>query len=115
MASRSVTVVLKNSTYEASLQYLASSLSWVAWDVEPPLPLIGPGQLVAWTSDSDGVATGTQGSPQLYLEAGPESSLDIGLSDPSKRVTINWDNPYAGSNAYSGNAPAAYALTHQGG
>jgi hypothetical protein len=102
MASRSVTVVLKNATADEMLVTSSSSLAWGDWDVAPAFSGVPPGFLEAFTSQSDGA--GTQGTLQLTL-----------ASDPSGIVTINWDNPYAGSNSYSGTAPPPYKISYQGG
>jgi Aegerolysin len=101
MASRSVTVILQNTT-EVQLTYVTSSLAHGEWDV--PVPGLVPSKsAVAWTSESDGLWTGTQGLAEFYA------------THPSDIVTLNWDNPYVGSNSYSGTAPAPYTIVYSGG
>lgn len=102
MASRSVTVVLKNATDEMLLTS-TSSLSWGDWDVAPTFPFILSGGVEAFTSQSDGA--GTQGVLNLIL-----------ASDPTAIFTITWDNPYLSvPNYYGGTPPSPYKISYQGG
>jgi hypothetical protein len=102
MASRSVTVVVKNATSDEILVTSTSSLPHGDWDVAPDFTGVLPNFLEAFTAQSDGA--GTQGWLQFTLQ-----------SDPSAIVTINWDNPYWGSNSYSCTAPPPYSMSYQGG
>jgi Aegerolysin len=104
VASRSITVVLKNATSDVTLVLSNHSLSHGDWDVAPYFTALPPKSITAWTSQSDGVATGTQGVVQLTFQ-----------SDPSRIVTLNWDNPFATSNVYSGTAPWPYSVSYHGG
>jgi hypothetical protein len=98
-----MTVVLKNATREPLL-FSTYPLSAGEWDVSPLGLGCAPGSLTAWTSQSDGVWTGTQGEVNLVVQ-----------SDPSSIVTISWDNPFYGGNSFSGTAPPPYKLSYQGG
>lgn len=102
MASRSVTVVLKNAS-SSHIYFASGSLSGGEWDTSLP-PSIPPGTLVAWTSQSDGFMTGTQGTASFNLSAG----LPVIL-------TVNWDNPFYGSNSYSASATPPFNVGWQGG
>ena len=103
MADRMVAVVLKNTTADVSLRLVASSLSHGDWDV--PIPAaVGPQSVIAWTTESDGLWTGTQGTAQFAVE-----------SDPSQIVTLNWDNPFVGDNSFSASAPAPFHVSYTGG
>jgi len=102
MASRSVTLILKNAS-SSHIYFQGGSLSGGEWDVLPP-PSIPAGSLLAWTSQSDGFLTGTQGTASFNTSAGLPAVL-----------TINWDNPYVGSNSYSANAASPFNVSWQGG
>lgn len=103
MADRMVAVVLKNWTRDAQLKYIASSVSHGEWDVSVPAE-VPPQTIAAWSSESNGFLTGTEGQAQFQIG-----------SDPSSVLTLTWDNPYAGSNSFSGTAPAPYSVAQQGG
>jgi hypothetical protein len=103
MASRSVTVVVNNATVSDDMILLSSPLSHGEWDVPPP-PVIPAGVVTAWTSQSDGFLTGTQGTAQYQVGA-----------DPSHVLTLEWDNPYAGSNSYSASVPQPFNVAQHGG
>jgi len=103
MASRSVQVHFYNNT-NTTLSLISSSLAHGEWsDNDAPPQQIAPNaQNVQWGSESDGLATGTQGSVSYALSSGGT-------------VTISWDNPFSGSNSYSIQAPAGYQGTYTGG
>ena len=103
MASRSVTVVIKNATFSDDMTLLSSSLSHGEWDVQPPA-VIAPGLVAAWTSQSDGFMTGTQGKAQFRVG-----------NNPSSILTLNWDNPYVGSNSYNAAVPPPFFTEYHGG
>lgn len=72
------------------------------WVIVPP-EVIPPGGTGVFESESDGFATGTEGSVQYSID---RSSNIVGLS---------WDNPYVGSNSYGHTQPAGYTISQQGG
>jgi hypothetical protein len=98
-----VAVVLRNTTADVTLRLVAASLSHGDWDVPVPA-LVPPQSVAAWTAESDGLWTGTQGTAQFAVE-----------SDPSQIVTLNWDNPFVGDNSFSADAPAPFHMSYTGG
>jgi hypothetical protein len=75
MAVKSGTVIVKNATDDVSLLPQSSSLAHGKWDVQPSQSAILPGMLTAWTSQSDGFATGTQGTASFSLQfSDPQTS-----------------------------------------
>lgn len=100
MAARSISIVLHNTT-DQDLTLTSSDLPHGTWTNQPP-DNIGPQADASWESESDGVATGTQGSV-VY---------SIGGSGDS--VLIGWDNPFAGTNKFSINLSSGYALYQSG-
>jgi hypothetical protein len=106
MAARSTTIVFKNMTEKETLLFPGdpSAPPGGEWDVAPYVETLPPKTITAWTTQSDGLATGTKNSLLLLLE-----------SDASKGVTVSWGNPYWGGNSYSGSAPTPYKLSWQGG
>jgi hypothetical protein len=81
-----------------------SSLAHGIWSLNdaPPQSIPAGAQNVQWGSESDGLMTGTQGAVTYSLGAGGT-------------VTLNWDNPYAGSNEYSSSVPAGFSCPYSGG
>ena len=74
MADRSVTVILYNRTSDTNLSLVGSGLVHGDWDVNPPAT-IPAGIVAAWTSQSNGFATGTQGSAQYQISLTATNSL----------------------------------------
>ena len=103
MASRSVQVHFKNNS-DSVLTLKKAALSHGEWsrDDQPPSSIEGGEQNVQWGSESDGFMTGTEGYATYTLGSGGE-------------LTVNWDNPYYGSNSYSCSAPGGYSCNHSGG
>ncbi|MDX1823519.1 MAG: aegerolysin family protein [Thiohalomonadales bacterium] len=103
MASRSVQVHFNNST-DSVLTLKKAALSHGEWSQDDSVPgSVAAGQQnVQWGSESDGFMTGTEGSATFTLGSGGE-------------VTLNWDNPYYGSNSYSSSVPGGFKCTYTGG
>lgn len=102
MAARSVTVILTNES-SVPLWLSDAGLSHGEWDVSPPAA-VNPGLIAAWTSQSDGFLTGTQGWANFNVGDGSNGTLNI-----------NWDNPYYGGNSYSCSATPPYQTFYWGG
>lgn len=95
MSARSVNATLNNNTSFA-LQLLTSSISLLhgEWTTYPPstIPAGGTGN---WQSDSDGFATGTEGSLVYQFIYSNNGALSI------ETLKVYWDDPFAGGNGYS--------------
>lgn len=90
-AARSVVVTLQNNTpFDLQLNSNSESLPHGEWDDYPP-SFIRSGERGEWKSESDGFATGTQGSVSYYI-----------LDQSRNSVSVSWDDPYAGSNSDGG-------------
>ena len=102
MASRSTTVKFQNNT-DLPMTLINAKLSHGAWsqNLYPP-ENIAPNGTGTWESQSDGFMTGTEGTATYMLG-------NVG------DVTVDWENPFAGSNKYSSSAPNGYELSHSGG
>ncbi len=103
MAARSTNVTLQNNT-TLTLTRTNANLSHGIWsqNLYPP-QTIDSNSKGNWQSESDGFMTGTEGTVTYqFLNA-------------AGSVTINWDNPYAGSNSYSHSVPKGYILEQTGG
>src|SRR4051812_35681622 len=103
MAARSVHVTFTNKA-EVALVSGGTSLLHGEWVTEPPAR-VEPGQTVSWESESDGVATGTEGTAYYDVEG-----LDV-----SSRSLFHWDNPFIGSNSYSQAYPETFKVSRSGG
>ena len=103
MAARSVTVSFTNKSGVA-LVLGGTSLLHGKWTTEPPAR-IEAGQTVSWESESNGFATGTEGTAYYDVE---------GLSILSRSL-FHWDNPFVGSNSYSEFSPETFKSSHSGG
>ena len=95
-AARSTHVVIKNNT-DRTMTFLSGSAKHGIVTMRPPRT-ISPGAIGELFAESNGVATGTEGSV-LYALAG------IGGN-----ATFNWDNPFVGSNSASGSGPTGYQV-----
>ncbi len=100
MAARSISIVLHNHT-DQDLTLTSSDLPHGAWTQKPPDNIDADAD-GSWESESDGIATGTQGSA-VYAIGGDGDS-----------VLISWDNPFAGTNKFSFNLSSGYALYQDG-
>jgi len=99
-AARSVQVVFANLTPE-NLILTSSNLLHGIWSPEqaPPKTITKYSKAI-WQSESDGFMTGAQGNASYAFQ-----------TDASQVVTVNWDNPYSGSNDFSANAPKGFDAT----
>lgn len=89
MAVRSTRIVFHNNT-GFSLSKLEESLPHGEWtDPWSPPNGITPNNTTEWRSESDGVATGTEGSVRYRINNGEDAS-----------VYMHWNNPFLGSNKY---------------
>ncbi len=79
------------------------------WDFPNHIPpdYILPGQQATWVSESNGIATGTEGWVRFST-----SECDL----RHKNVVVHWSNPYIGANSYDydGTDPA-FRVPHTGG
>lgn len=66
---------------------------------KPPTTIL-PGQTGRLVSESDGVATGNEGSVRYTLEGVPGTA------------SFHWDNPFVGSNSFDSSAPSGFVTDH---
>ncbi|WP_431683669.1 Crystal protein ET79 [Kitasatospora sp. KL5] len=101
-AARSTHVTLQNRT-TSTMDRTSSSLKHGTWshNMVPP-DAVYPFANGAWQSESNGFMTGTEGRAVYNM---------YGVGN----VEIWWDNPYAGSNKYSCDAPRGYTCSRDGG
>lgn len=98
MAARSVDIYFENYlNYSLSLKQDSLQLEHGIWDIYPPQKIVqadngAPGK-AHWETESDGFATGTQGScTYAFYDA---------TADQICYINIAWDDPFSGSNNYS--------------
>jgi hypothetical protein len=104
MAARSTAVVFHNET-DFILIKIEEDLPHGQWtDPWQPPQTIPSRSTSEWRSESDGIATGTQGSIRLSAQNGN------GLS-----VYFHWDNPFDGTNSYHQFTDAEFEVFHTGG
>lgn len=96
MSARSVSITLVNDT-DLTLALDYKEVSGGVWVEEPPATIEARGE-GAWRSDSDGLATGTEG----------RASYSTG----GEQVQVHWDNPFVGSNSLDVGVPPGYTETH---
>jgi hypothetical protein len=101
MAARSVDIILENKS-DFVLVLAGTDLPHGEWSVEPPAR-IEARQTVKWASESNGVATGTEGTAFYNIEGSP------GKTD------WHWDNPFIGGNSYDQHTPETFKGSHTGG
>ena len=65
-----------------------------------PPRTIAPGQTGRLVAESNGVATGNEGTVRYKLQGVPGEA------------SFHWDNPFAGSNSFSSSAPGGFASDH---
>ncbi|MGN6107956.1 MAG: aegerolysin family protein [Kofleriaceae bacterium] len=107
-AARSTIVKITNNS-SATLFLGSATLSHGIWsDNMYPPQQIQPGASIQFASESQGFMTGTEGNA-LYTA--------IVLTDTSKNgsMSLHWDNPYAGSNAYGHSEPWFLNVSTSGG
>lgn len=99
MSERSTQVKLNNST-DIELVRNHANLDSGEWtDSQLPPETIKPNSSGTWQSESDGAATGTEGTVAYDFVGGGQ-------------LQIHWSNPYVGDNSYSTNQPGGYQLSH---
>jgi hypothetical protein len=103
MAARSVSVSFVNKCDVALVSGGASLLHGI-WTTQPPAR-IEAGQTVGWETESNGVATGTEGTAYYDIEG-------LGITS---RSLFHWDNPFIGSNSYSESYPETFNVSRSGG
>lgn len=104
MATRSTRIVFHNQT-GFSLTKTEDGLSHGEWtDPWYPADVINPDSVTEWRSESDGVATGTEGSARYAINDGHGAS-----------VYVHWDNPFLGSNSYHQFTDDTFEVFHSGG
>ena len=91
-AARSVEVFLSNLT-RCDLLLVTARLDHGEWTTEPPR-LILFGDEGRWESESNGVATGTEGEADYITQSCRDANFN------TKRIHFHWDNPFIGSNSY---------------
>lgn len=114
MAARSVDVYFENYlNYGLSLKQDSLNLDHGIWDIYPPQKIVpadaakNPGK-AHWKTESDGFATGTEGSCTYAF-------YDT-VAEQICYINIHWDDPYAGSNQYDINTDSASAkVSYSGG
>lgn len=103
MAARSTKLTVRNLT-AFPLVHVGDHLDGGIW-TEPLRPprLIPPGSTMWWTSESDGVLTGTEGR------------AEYAIGDTGSRVEWHWSNPYAGLNSYEQDVGPGFGISFSGG
>ncbi|PBC79251.1 aegerolysin [Streptomyces sp. TLI_235] len=91
-AARSVNVTFNNWT-GCTLTREEWGLSHGIWTQEPPVRIYDQG-IGTWASESNGFATGTEGSARFFSENCANPVLN------GRLVRVHWNDPYAGSNSY---------------
>ena len=103
MAARSTHVILVNDT-GFTLSLTGSNLSHGEWSAgAAPPATVAANSTASWQSESDGIATGTEGTADFAV-------LTTGAS-----LHFHWDNPFIGSNSYDDAAPIGLPLSQSGG
>jgi Aegerolysin len=103
MAARSVFTTFTNNT-EYILGKSWQNLDHGVWtdDIEPPQTIVS-GETVTWSSESDGIATGTEGR------------VDYTVGDGGPVIELHWNNPFAGGNTYDELGLSGLSLLRSGG
>ncbi|MFI6297958.1 hypothetical protein ACIBEJ_40650 [Nonomuraea sp. NPDC050790] len=103
MAARSVAVTFTNTTGEILGKNFEALMHGV-WTngIEPPQTVM-PGETVSWESESDGVATGTEGR------------LQYRVGDGGPIIEMHWSNPFVGANTFDEVCVTGKALLRSGG
>lgn len=108
MAARSFLVDIQNwtGTHFSLVEKHLDHGQWPDNDSATPpakIPVFQPGETgyplpgqCSFSSESDGFATGTQGGCTYKSDKGD--------------LSINWDNPFSGSNSFSASAPSEFRL-----
>lgn len=99
MAQRSVIIVINNQTSQ-DLAFSSVNYPHGAPVSPPPQSIPAHTSSLAWEVDSDGLATGVEGTVIYHFQ-----------SDSSKLVSLYFDDPFVGDDVFSGQAPAGYSVS----
>ena len=102
MAARSVTIKVDHQ-FDVALVFDHDSLQHGIWGTNPP-PRIEPGTVAQWVAESDGFATGTEGTVWYRLDTPGSTGL----------VRLHWDNPFVGSNNFDQSGPEVVSVVRIG-
>ncbi len=92
MPAKSTHVIVVNSTGE-QFSKQSASLDHGIWSQQPS-DVIPTGGIGEWQSESNGFATGTEGTAKFTVSG-----------NAGRVVSIRWDNPFAGGNEYEVKVP----------
>lgn len=107
-AARSVIVKIQNNS-SATLFLGSATLDHGVWsDNMYPPQQIQPGASVQYASESQGFATGTQGTA-VYTAINLQQTVQNGS------IRLNWDDPFSGSNSYGHGEPWFLRVSTSGG
>lgn len=100
-SARSVTITVINRTSQplGCGDAVLDGGEWASY----PADSIAPGTQATWRTQSNGFMTGTEGRATFGSGSGPAG------------FTVNWNNPYIGSNSYSCSAPTGFSCDRSGG
>jgi hypothetical protein len=107
---RTVYAVFLNNTKDTVMTLQKGSLTSLP---SPIFPLTAVGWSSTGGTDFLDIAEGTQGSAQYYPSK--LGTCPVPSQGDTAAVNFNWNNPYAGSNSYSFNAPPQYLVDYVGG
>lgn len=102
MAARSVTIKVDNR-FDVALVFDHDSIQHGIWGSNPP-PRIEPGETKQWVAESNGIATGTEGTVWYRLNVLGSTGL----------VRLHWDNPFVGSNNFDQSGPYVVTVVREG-
>lgn len=102
MAARSVTIKIQND-FDVALVADHDSIQHGVWGSVPPAR-VEPGTTGQGVAESDGVATGTEGTVWYRLD----------IAGTTELVRFHWDNPFVGSNNFDQSGPAVLSVTRVG-
>ncbi len=102
MAARSVKIKVDNK-FDVALVFDHESIQHGIWGSAPPAR-IEPGTLREWVAESNGVATGTEGTVWYRLDIPNSTGL----------VRLHWDNPFVGSNNFDQSGPDVVTVNRVG-
>ncbi len=113
-AARNVSITVINNLRDTELHLMESYLDHGVWNVPPPQVIGLPNgkagiNVGAWSSQSDGFATGTHGWVR-YAPFCNGKIVDAPLGD-SNDIYLEWGNPCLGSDTYKCSAANPYVVT----
>jgi hypothetical protein len=100
VAARSTHVIIKNDT-DRNLTFVSGSVQHGIVTQNPP-SIIAPSGIGELFAESNGVATGTEGT------------VTYQVTGVSGTASFHWDNPYVGSNSANGSAPPGFQVEQIG-